>query len=149
MLNLYQKGKDKQWDSAPPHRLVPRARPDRHLLVPDEVVPIFGSAHLGAAVRAEKDEVRHHYMAWTNSQFLHGEQGALICSAKIVGTVPDLDAKFYAATQTMDEARHVETYARSSTTSSSWPTRSTRRCRRCSTRPSPIPGGTSPTSGCR
>ncbi|MCW2714082.1 MAG: hypothetical protein JWN88_1129, partial [Frankiales bacterium] len=31
---------------------------------------------------------------------------------KIVESVPDLDAKFYAATQTMDEARHAETYAR-------------------------------------
>ncbi|MDX1621822.1 MAG: ferritin-like domain-containing protein, partial [Nitriliruptorales bacterium] len=54
----------------------------------------------------------HHYSAWLNSQFLHGEQGALICSAKIVETVPDLDSKFYAATQTMDEARHVEAYAK-------------------------------------
>ena len=43
---------------------------------------------------------------------MHGEQGALIATAKIVGTVPDMDAKFYAATQVMDEARHVEAYAR-------------------------------------
>jgi hypothetical protein len=50
--------------------------------------------------------------AWLNSQFLHGEQGALICASKIVQTVPDIDAKFYAATQVMDEARHVETYSR-------------------------------------
>ena len=50
--------------------------------------------------------------AWMNSQFLHGEQGALICASKIVQTVPDIDSKFYAATQTMDEARHMETYSR-------------------------------------
>jgi len=50
--------------------------------------------------------------AWLNSQFLHGEQGALICASKIVQTVPDIDSKFYAATQVMDEARHVETYSR-------------------------------------
>jgi hypothetical protein len=50
--------------------------------------------------------------AWMNSQFLHGEQGALICTAKIVQSVPDIDSKFYAATQVMDEARHVETYSR-------------------------------------
>ncbi len=43
---------------------------------------------------------------------MHGEQGALIATAKIVQTVPDLDAKFYAATQVMDEARHVEAYSR-------------------------------------
>jgi len=60
----------------------------------------------------EKYELRHHMGAWTNSQFLHGEQGALICASKIVPAVPDIDCKFYAATQVMDEARHVETYSR-------------------------------------
>src|SRR3954453_14856196 len=49
---------------------------------------------------------------WTLSQFLHGEQGALICTAQIVETVPWIDAKYYAATQVMDEARHVEVFAK-------------------------------------
>ena len=49
---------------------------------------------------------------WSLSQFLHGEQGALICTAKIVETVPWYDAKLYASTQVMDEARHVEVFAR-------------------------------------
>jgi hypothetical protein len=49
---------------------------------------------------------------WTLSQFMHGEQGALICTARIVETVPWIDAKYYAATQVMDEARHVEVFAR-------------------------------------
>ena len=49
---------------------------------------------------------------WTLSQFMHGEQGALICTAQIVETVPWIDAKYYAATQVMDEARHVEVFAR-------------------------------------
>ena len=51
-------------------------------------------------------------MAWTLSQFMHGEQGALLCTAKIVDSVPWMDAKYYAATQVMDEARHVEVYAK-------------------------------------
>jgi hypothetical protein len=46
------------------------------------------------------------------SQFMHGEQGALVCTAQIVETVPWIDAKYYAATQVMDEARHVEVFAR-------------------------------------
>jgi hypothetical protein len=49
---------------------------------------------------------------WTLSQFLHGEQGALICTARIVENVPWIDAKYYAATQVMDEARHVEVFSR-------------------------------------
>jgi hypothetical protein len=49
---------------------------------------------------------------WSLSQFMHGEQGALICTAKIVETVPWIDAKYYASTQVMDEARHVEVFAK-------------------------------------
>jgi hypothetical protein len=49
---------------------------------------------------------------WMLSQFLHGEQGALICTAKIVETVPWYDAKLYASTQVVDEARHVEVFGR-------------------------------------
>jgi hypothetical protein len=46
------------------------------------------------------------------SQFVHGEQGAMLTAAKIVETVPWIDAKYYAATQTMDEARHTEVFQR-------------------------------------
>ncbi|MBF6557404.1 MAG: ferritin-like domain-containing protein [Acidimicrobiales bacterium] len=46
------------------------------------------------------------------SQFMHGEQGAMLTAAKIVETVPWIDAKYYAATQTMDEARHTEVFAK-------------------------------------
>jgi len=49
---------------------------------------------------------------WMLSQFMHGEQGALLCTAKIVETVPWIDAKYYAATQVVDEARHVEVFSR-------------------------------------
>src|SRR5256714_1846849 len=49
---------------------------------------------------------------WTLSQFMHGERGALICTARIVENVPWIDAKYYAATQVMDEARHVEVFAK-------------------------------------
>ncbi len=45
------------------------------------------------------------------SNFLHGEQGALMVAGQLVSAVPDMDAKFYAATQTLDEARHVEVFA--------------------------------------
>ena len=46
------------------------------------------------------------------SQFVHGEQGAMLAAAKIVETVPWIDAKYYAATQAMDEARHTEVFHR-------------------------------------
>jgi hypothetical protein len=48
----------------------------------------------------------------TLSQFVHGEQGAMLTAAKITSTVPWIDAKYYAATQTIDEARHTEVFQR-------------------------------------
>ncbi|WP_051944340.1 ferritin-like domain-containing protein [Streptacidiphilus rugosus] len=54
---------------------------------------------------------RWEYQAWMVNQFLHGEQGALVTTARLVETVPDLESKVYAASQVADEARHVEAYA--------------------------------------
>ena len=62
--------------------------------------------------RPEWIELAHQAQNWSLSQFMHGEQGALLCTAKIVETVPWIDAKYYAATQVMDEARHVEVFAK-------------------------------------
>jgi hypothetical protein len=50
--------------------------------------------------------------AWQLSQFLHGEQGAMLCAAQLVEAVPDMDGKLYASTQVIDEARHVEVFNR-------------------------------------
>jgi hypothetical protein len=55
---------------------------------------------------------RHANISWTLSQFLHGEQGAMLTAAQLVDAVPWIDAKYYASTQTMDEARHVEVFDR-------------------------------------
>jgi P-aminobenzoate N-oxygenase AurF len=66
------------------------------------------------AAWGDKEMVAYSFetFSWRLSQFLHGEQGALLCTARIVETVPWIDAKYYAATQVMDEARHVEVFSR-------------------------------------
>ena len=80
--------------------------------IDDRLIPIYGSPIWDKLTAAERVHLRRHQQVQTLSQFMHGEQGALMAAARIVQTVPDLDAKFYAATQVMDEARHVEAYAR-------------------------------------
>src|SRR5258705_8020171 len=110
LLALYEKGKKKQWDAQTLIDWSLDLDIEDQGVFPDMYVPIYGSPSWEKMSRAEKDRVRHHYSAWLNSQFLHGEQGALVCAAKIVQTVPEIDSKFYAATQVMDEARHVEAY---------------------------------------
>jgi len=49
---------------------------------------------------------------WLISQFMHGEQGALVATAKICAAAESIDDKYYAAAQVADEARHVEAYQR-------------------------------------
>src|SRR4051794_11792254 len=112
MLALYQKGKDKQWDSVKRIDWDLEVDPYDVLGLPDTTIAIYGTPLWERMDDKQRAEVRLHGAAWQFSQFLHGEQGAMICSARIVESVPDLDSKFYAATQTMDEARHAETYAR-------------------------------------
>jgi hypothetical protein len=58
-----------------------------------------------------KWEVARRSTAFLLSNFLHGEQGALMVASQMVSAVPHMDGKFYAATQTVDEARHVEVFA--------------------------------------
>jgi hypothetical protein len=112
LLSLYDKGKRKQWNAAERIDWSHSPDPENPLQVPDEILPIHGSAVWDRLSEKERAEVRRNTVGWQFSQFLHGEQGALICTSKIVQTVPDIDSKFYAATQVMDEARHVETYSR-------------------------------------
>ncbi len=112
LLSLYQKGKDKQWDAQSRIDWTQDVDPMNPIGLPDEFHPLFGSPMWEAADASRRAEMRQHFQAWQVSQFLHGEQGAMVCAAKIVEVVPDMDAKFYAATQTMDEARHVEAFSR-------------------------------------
>lgn len=112
LLALYQKGKDKQWDSSRRIDWDLEVDPYDPLGTPDEALTLYGSRHWAKMTAKDKAELRRHYASWQFSQFLHGEQGAMVCAARIVESVPDLDAKLYSATQTMDEARHAEIYGR-------------------------------------
>ena len=112
LLTLYEKGKDKQWNANERIDWSQEIDLRNPLGFPDYFISIYGSPTWEKLDDKGRDEVRHHLEAWRFSQFLHGEQGALICTAKIVQTVPDVDSKFFAATQVIDEARHVEVYSR-------------------------------------
>ncbi|MHB8329842.1 MAG: ferritin-like domain-containing protein [Acidimicrobiales bacterium] len=112
LLRLYDKGTHRQWIGKDRLDWAAEVDLDNPLGLPDEINPLFGTPWWDKMNDRERGEVRRHLEAWRFSQFMHGEQGALICTAKIVQTVPDIDSKFYAATQVIDEARHVEVYSR-------------------------------------
>ena len=112
LLALYQKGKDKQWDAGKRIDWSLEVDPYDPLGLPDESLSIYDTPYWAKFGAKDRADLRRHYASWQFSQFLHGEQGAMVCAARIVESVPDLDAKFYSATQTMDEARHAELYSR-------------------------------------
>jgi hypothetical protein len=111
LRDLYTKAKRSQWiseDTLPWDTSVDQERP----IFPEEMLPIFGSDLYAKMTESEKRVLRGELTSWTVSQFLHGEQGALLAASQLVTSVPDTDSKFYASTQVMDEARHVEVYDR-------------------------------------
>jgi len=110
MMGLYAKGKEMQWDAVTRIDWSQELDEDNPQGMPEESLPIHMADCYKRMSEKEKGVVRRNFQAWQISQFMQGEQGALICAAKIVTQVPDADSKFYASTQTIDEARHVEAY---------------------------------------
>ena len=119
LVTLYNKAMASQWNSVTELDWDTDVDPERLVLEMEEGVPEL------MRVAAEVDG--SPIAGWTDkefarlgvemlkarlSQFMHGEQGAMLTTAKIVETVPWIDAKYYAATQVMDEARHVEVFAK-------------------------------------
>ena len=112
LLNLYEKGKQQQWDTSTRIDWSQDLFPDNPMGMADRTIAIHGTDLWNSLDEKERVHIRRNLQAHSLSQFMHGEQGALIATAKIVQTVPSYEAKFYAATQVMDEARHVEAYSR-------------------------------------
>jgi len=81
-------------------------------MAPEQLHPLYGSDIYRKLTEREKTAMNVETSAWTLSNFLHGEQGALLASAQLVVSVPDLDSKLYGSTQVVDEARHVDVYNR-------------------------------------
>lgn len=71
----------------------------------------------------KRKEFLHDLNSWSLSQFLHGEQGALLVASQLASCAPTFNAKLYAASQTFDEARHVEAFNKylQTRTKRTWP----------------------------
>ena len=117
---LYEKAKTSQWNGEtdlPWDTVVDLEKVVANAPISPEEDPVFQAAvapggPLALWTETEWNQLKIEMQNWTLSQFMHGEQGALLCTAKIVETVPWIDAKYYASTQVMDEARHVEVFAK-------------------------------------
>ena len=109
LRRLYERAREAQWDAADlPWETSVDLESDVFRLDPAwEAADWFRK--MG---RRERQRVVIGYNANLLSNFIHGEQGALTAAAQLVSAVPDVDGKLYAASQTFDEARHVEVFSR-------------------------------------
>ena len=111
LRNLYEKAKREQWNATSQLAWETSVDPEAEL-VPDFQIPVYGTHIWEKLTPGDIRKLRREALSWTLSQFMHGEQGALLATAQIVNATPLIESKFYAASQVMDEARHVEVYAR-------------------------------------
>ncbi|MBL9021798.1 MAG: ferritin-like domain-containing protein [Myxococcales bacterium] len=112
LRGLYEKAKEAQWNAKSALPWETDVDPEAENM-PNQLIPIFGSSVWDRLdKKTELPRLRRHATSYLLSNFLHGEQGALMATAQIVSAAPSADAKLYAATQVMDEARHVEAYDR-------------------------------------
>ena len=109
--DLYEKAKRDQWNGTTQLAWTTDVDPEGNI-IPPAVNPLVEYAPYQKLDDKERAHLRHAQISLQLSQFLHGEQGALIVASQLVGGVPWIDAKYYAGTQTMDEARHVEVFSR-------------------------------------
>ena len=118
LRKLYEKAKTGQWNATTDLDWSIDVDPEKIAIEERELIGVGLDPSRLAGTPVEKWgdkewlEFNMEGKNWSLSQFMHGEQGALICTAKIVETVPWYDAKLYASTQVVDEARHVEVFAR-------------------------------------
>lgn len=112
---LYQKAKRLQWNGATDLDWSINVEPEsnENALLPDDFLAWDHFESLGLHMTLKDRRHRlHQVLGWMLSQFLHGEQGALMAAAQVTECVPFTDGKFYGATQVVDEARHVEVFHR-------------------------------------
>src|SRR5438132_1145497 len=107
---LYETAKKNQWNGST--AIDWSHRPGAAGPVLNWQVAFAGTNFFARLTPEEQKEVEIRVSAWRLSQFLHGEQGALVVCGQLVNSIPELDAKLYASTQVVDEGRHVEVFER-------------------------------------
>jgi hypothetical protein len=106
---LYELGKELNWNAEMDIDW-DRPWPEEDFDQISSLMNLAGYEPYEALSDAGKREFWLHQNSWSLSQFLHGEQGALLVASQLTSCAPTFNAKLYAASQTFDEARHVEVF---------------------------------------
>jgi hypothetical protein len=111
MRGLYEKAKRDQWNVSKDIDWSQPVALDRGIFA-DGLIDGHGSDIWNKLGAKKQRELNIEFSCWRLSQLLHGEEGAMLACSQLVDMVPSNDAKFFQATQTVDEARHAEVLSR-------------------------------------
>jgi hypothetical protein len=111
MRRLYENAKRDQWNAARDIEWSAPVNLERGIFA-DELIDGHGSEYWTRLDTRRQRELNVEFSCWRLSQLLHGEEGAMLACSQLVDMVPGNDAKFFQATQVMDEARHAEVLSR-------------------------------------
>jgi hypothetical protein len=108
---LYEKGKAGQWNATRDVDWETPVSRDDWVLNP-EFSLMANLCKLMGKDEATQKQAAFDELAFSVSQLLHGEQAALQLCGQLTNVCDKMDQKFYAASQVIDEARHVEVLSR-------------------------------------
>ena len=111
LRRLYEKGKDGQWNAQTDLDWSLPFTPDQWNLNPEASMLGTICQMMGKDEETQKaaafDEIGYQL-----SQLLHGEQAALQLCGQLTNVCTEIDQKYYAASQVIDEARHIEVFSK-------------------------------------
>src|SRR5215468_6708662 len=107
LRRLYENAKRDQWNVSRDIDWTRSVDLDEGVLA-DELIDIYGTPYWDRLSKRDRSELNRRFTAWRMSLLLHGEHGAMLVCSQLVETVQGTDAKFFQATQVVDEARHNE-----------------------------------------
>jgi hypothetical protein len=111
LRSLYEKGKVNQWNAETDLDWSVACEPTEWLMTPEASLLAQTTKLMGKDVATQKAAMFDE-MNYVFSQLLHGEQAALQLCGQLTNICTRMDEKWYAASQVVDEARHVEAFAK-------------------------------------
>lgn len=113
LTSLYERGKEQQWDTGTDldwkvdSGFGSALQEDSNF-----AIACFEASPLARYGRPIWETFRWEFQSWMVSQFLPGEQAALLSANRLAAAVPDSEARLCLSAQAVDEARHVEVFER-------------------------------------
>ncbi len=111
LRSLYEKGKVNQWNAETDLDWSIPVTKDEWLVSPEVSVLAQLTKLMGKDEATQKAAMFDEYN-YLLSQLLHGEQAALQLCGQLTNVCDKMDEKWYAASQVIDEARHIEAFAK-------------------------------------